>query len=148
MVDLLTPNGGEQPATPVGHALGFGLQGGIDDLPDLVCAICWFAPAARRHFPQTLQPFPGKSRPPKRHRLAIRLQSQRSNYPIRRRPMPTQFGYAALPAGELRVRSSQCLDFLYLTSSIMRSPGLHAEFEMMNPKPSSYLLDTTLAAKM
>jgi hypothetical protein len=46
---------GQGAAAPLGSALGFGLQGGVDDCLDLLRAIGGFASPAGSDLPQTLQ---------------------------------------------------------------------------------------------
>jgi len=46
---------GQGAAAPWGSALGFGLQGGVDNGLDLLRAIVGFAPPAGSDLPQTLQ---------------------------------------------------------------------------------------------
>jgi len=66
---------GHEPATPLGHALGFAAERGIHNRPDLLRPISWFATSSRRHFPQTIQALLRKARPPQGDRLAIHLQA-------------------------------------------------------------------------
>src|SRR6266496_4020247 len=68
---------GHQPATPLRHSLGLAAQRGIHNRLNLLRSISWFATAPGSYFPQAVQPFPLKARPPEHYRLAINLQSCR-----------------------------------------------------------------------
>ena len=62
LADLLVL--GHQTTTPVGHPFGLGLQRRSDDGFDLLRSERGLAASPRRHFPQTIDPFPGKASPP------------------------------------------------------------------------------------
>src|SRR5260370_10579427 len=55
---------GHKPATPMGHALGFALQGCLQDRLHLVGTVGGLAPTTRRDPPQTLQALIGEPFPP------------------------------------------------------------------------------------
>src|ERR1700687_3974580 len=66
---------GEQPTTPLGHALRLGAQRRRHDRRDLAPPVAWLAPPPRGHFPQTVQALLRKALAPQRDRLAIDLTS-------------------------------------------------------------------------
>src|SRR6516165_1732253 len=68
---------GHEATTPLRHALGLGLQSGIDDLLNFLCPIARFAAASRGDLPETLRAALGKAGAPQgdgrtTHREALR----------------------------------------------------------------------------
>src|SRR5215471_6631097 len=68
---------GHEATTPLRHALGFGLQSGIDDLLNFLCPIARFAAASWGDLPETLRAALGKAGAPQgdgrtTHREALR----------------------------------------------------------------------------
>ena len=52
---------GHGAATPMGHSLGLGLQGGLDNGADLVAVIVGLAPASGGDFPESVESLLGKA---------------------------------------------------------------------------------------